>query len=94
MTVPIAGDCQRVDREDWPAGGPQAGDEEPARCLDRHGDRGVLAIAMFSQQGRELGEPRRVVTDPHFGELLSPGLNQGYVVVAFGPVHPTEHWRR
>lgn len=49
---------------------------------------------MLSQQGHELGKACSIVANPHLGELLSARIDQCNVMVVFGPVHATEHWRR
>lgn len=49
---------------------------------------------MLGQQVRELGNPCSVIADRYLGELLSARIDQCNVVVVFGPVHATEHWRR
>ncbi len=44
-SIAIAGCGQWVDRVDLAAGGPQSGDEEPARRLDGDRNRGAFALS-------------------------------------------------
>ena len=91
VPVPVAGHCHRVDGVDRAAGSPQAGDQQPAGCLDRHRDGILGAIAVLGEQGQQLGQPGRVVTDPAAGQRPPVPVNDGDVVVIFGPVDPAIH---
>jgi hypothetical protein len=64
VPLAVAGNCQRVDRKHRPAGGAEAGDQQPAAGLDRHWDRVVRGIAVGGQQLDQHGEPGGVVADP------------------------------
>ena len=50
VPVPVAGHRHRVDGVDRTAGGAQAGNEQPAGCLDGHRDRGFKAVAVLGEQ--------------------------------------------
>ena len=67
VPVPVAGHRHRVDGVDRAAGGAQAGNEQPAGCLDGHRDRGFGAVAVLGEQVQQRREPGRVVADPAAG---------------------------
>jgi len=91
MAVPVAGHRHRVDREHLAPGGPQGGDQQPARCLDRDWDRRVGVVAHLGEQFKQAVDPGRVVVDSSLGEQLAVGVDDGYVVVVFRPVDPAEY---
>ena len=88
VAVPVAGHRHRVDGVDPPAGGAQAGHQQPAGRLDRYRDRGFSGVAVLGEQGQQRGEPSRVVADPAAGQQLAVLVHDGDVVVVFGPVDP------
>ena len=71
VPVPVAGHGHRVDRVDLPAGGAQAGGQQPARGLDRHRDRVIGAVAVLGEQFQQRGQPGRVVADAAAGQQLA-----------------------
>jgi hypothetical protein len=91
VPVPVAGHRHRVDGVDLAAGGAQARGEQPARRLDRHRDRVLGAVAVLGEQAGQRGQPGRVVADPPPRQQLPADVDQGDVVVVFGPVDPAEH---
>ena len=46
---------------------------------------------MLGEQGQQGGQPGRVVADPAAGQQLPVPVDQGDVVVIFGPVDPAVH---
>lgn len=91
MPLAVAGHRHRVDRIDRPGSFPQGGDQQPARGLDGHGDRILGGVAGLGQQREQLGEALQGVTDAALGEEFAFGVDQGDVVVSFGPVDSAEH---
>ena len=90
MPVPVAGHRHRVDRVD-PAGGAQAGHQQAARCLDRHRDGVLGAVAVLGEQVQQPGQAGRVIADPRPGQQPAVPVDEGDVVVVFGPVDPAEY---
>jgi hypothetical protein len=100
VAFPIASGRKGVDPIDVPAGGLQAGDQQPPRGLDRDRDQltptlalslvAVLAAGavMLGEHGQQLGEPGRVVADPPLGHNRTVRGDQRDVVVVLGPVDP------
>jgi hypothetical protein len=57
--------------------------------LDR--DRIVRGVAGGLKHRGQFGEPGHRLVDPFLGDQLAGLVDQGDVVVAFGPVDPAEH---
>jgi hypothetical protein len=91
MPVPVAGHRHRVDRVDLAAGGAQARDQQPARCLDRHRDQAGGGVAVLGQQGQQPREPGRVVADAAAGQQPPVLVHQGDVMIIFGTVDSAVH---
>jgi hypothetical protein len=91
VPVPIAGYRQRVDREYLAAGRAQARHEQAAAGFDGDRDWLLAAFAGGDEQLQQCGEPGGVVADAAFGDQVAVGVDQGDVVVVFGPVDATEH---
>jgi hypothetical protein len=90
----VAGDRHRVDRVDRPAGSYQGGDQQPARGFDRDRHGRLLAVAARGQQFGEFAEPVDGLGNPFLGQQCAPAVDDGDVVVPFGPVDTAEHAHR
>jgi hypothetical protein len=51
----------------------------------------LAAVAGIGEQLQHSGEPGGVVADAAFGDQRAVGVDQGDVVMVFGPVDATEH---
>ena len=91
VAVAVAGGGEWVDDVDRPAGGAQAGDQEPVGGLDGDRNRGVGVVAVAGQEVEELGEALGAVVDAELGEEGAGLVQQGDVVVVGGPVDTAEH---
>jgi hypothetical protein len=87
MALPIKGHRQWIDRIHRPAGGPQGGDQQAAWGLDRHRNRVLGAITGSSKHFDELREPGGVVGDALRGDQLTAAVDDGDVVMGFGPIN-------
>jgi hypothetical protein len=61
-----------------------------ARGLDRHRNRVLGAITGSSEHFDELGEPVKVVGDAFLGDELTAVVDDGDVVMGFGPIDAAE----
>jgi hypothetical protein len=91
VALPVARDRHRVDRIDRPTGRPQRCDQQTAWCLDRDRDRVLGGIADRSEHLDEFGEPCHRLADSSLRDQATGLVDQGDLVVAFGPVDPAEH---
>jgi hypothetical protein len=87
----VAGHRHRVDRIHRPLGGAQCRDQQAAWGFDRYRDRVVRGVAGRGQQFDERREALDGVVEARFVEELALGVDQGDVVVAFGPVDSARH---
>jgi hypothetical protein len=91
VPISISGHRQRVDREHFASGRAQACNQQAAAGLDGDRDRLLAAVAGGGEHLQQRGEPGGVVADAAFGHQLALGVDQGDVVMVFGPVDATEH---
>jgi hypothetical protein len=68
VPVAVAGRGQRVDRVHLALPGPQDGDQEAARGLDRDRDRVLRGVAVFGEQVQQDLVAVRVVGDVPLGQ--------------------------
>jgi hypothetical protein len=80
-----------TDREHFPTCESQAGDQQTATGLDRHRDRIVRAVAGVGQELQQQREPGGVVADAPLGQQRSFRVDQGHVMMIFGPVDAAKH---
>jgi hypothetical protein len=91
VPISVAGHRQWVDRVHVPPRRAQTRNEQAAAGLDGDRDRLLVAVAGIGEQLQQRGEPGRVVADSAFGDQRAVGVDQGDVVMVFGPVDATEH---
>jgi hypothetical protein len=74
---------------------PQRRHQQAPVGLQRDVHRGELAAGVLGQQAAQPSEPSQIVTDPGGDQHPAGRIDQGDVVMAFGPVDPTKdsHWR-
>jgi hypothetical protein len=88
--VPVAVACgrERIDRVNAPGAGAQGRDEQALAGFDRHRNRVLGCVSVFGEQFHQVPVACRVVSDPAFGQQLAGAVDDGNVMVAFGPVDP------
>jgi hypothetical protein len=90
VALPIPGHCQWVDRVHRPPCRPQRRDQQPAWSLDRHRKRRLGAITGSSEHFDEFAEPAGVVGDTLLGDQPAAVVDDGDVVMGFGPINAAE----
>jgi hypothetical protein len=91
VPVAVAGHGQRVDGIHRPAGGAQAGHQQPTGGLDGDRDGVGWRVAGLGQQLQQLLVAGQVIPDPPVGQHPALGVDHGDVVVGLGPVNPAEY---
>jgi hypothetical protein len=87
----IPGHGQRVDRVDRSSGSAQHRDQQTTRCLDRHRDRLLRAVAGRSQHRHQLRKAVQALLDAPLADQRAVLVNQRDVVMALSPVDAAEH---
>jgi hypothetical protein len=82
----IASHRQRIDRVDRPAARAEHRDQQPARCLDRDGDRLVSAVAGRGQHRGQLRDTVQALLDTPLAHQLALVVDERDVVMPLGPI--------
>ena len=83
---PVTRRRERVDCIDGAAGGAQRGNKQSVVGFDAHRDRVHGGVPGLGEQVQQTREPGRVVTDPGLHDHGSGVVDDGDIVVGFGPV--------